>query len=329
MSEDFSNIHAISGLARKKLLNERKKIIIVGASGWLGMATLELLKGINKELDNYVYCFGSKKRNLFLLDGTRVTQHPLSELSLLPENSADYLINFAFLTKDKIKVLPKEIFIKTNFKISDFVSKEALRINVMNIATISSGEVYSEDKSVVSDINISPYGFLKFQEEQMFSGLTKNGAKVIIPRLFNLSGPYSVNKEVYVFLSFIAQALSSDFINITSGQLIYRSYVGICDLLSTIFGSMSIMEEGEIKIYDTCGESVVEIGELALQVKDLVNKKAKIIRPEVDENMKPDKYIGSRSEYELLIKKLDIKERSLKHQVLNTAKYIKAAYQLK
>ena len=49
MSEDFSNIHAISGLARKKLLNERKKIIIVGASGWLGMATLELLKGINKE----------------------------------------------------------------------------------------------------------------------------------------------------------------------------------------------------------------------------------------------------------------------------------------
>ena len=92
---------------------------------------------------------------------------------------------------------------------------------------------------------------------------------------------------------------------------------------------MSIMEEGEIKIYDTCGESVVEIGELALQVKDLVNKKAKIIRPEVDENMKPDKYIGSRSEYELLIKKLDIKERSLKHQVLNTAKYIKAAYQLK
>ena len=76
-------------------------------------------------------------------------------------------------------------------------------------------------------------------------------------------------------------------------------------------------------------DSVVEIGELALQVKDLINKKAKIIRPDIDESLSPDKYIGSRSEYESLINKLEIKESSLQDQIVNTSEYMKVAYNLK
>ena len=39
---------------------------------------------------------------------------------------------------------------------------------------------------------------------------------------------------------------------------------------------MKLLNEGESVIYDTCGDSVVEIGELALQVKDLINKKVSL-----------------------------------------------------
>ena len=321
-------LHKLTGEALKLFVQKKPEFIIVGASGWLGMATLQLLSD-HLKISEKVTCFGSIKKTLKLLDGTTLVQHPLEELSDYPKGKADYLLNYAFLTKENERTFKQQEYIKLNRQISIKVFNEAKRIRVANLSTISSGSVYSKERSIVSDLSKNPYGYLKKEEEVLFSGLKDLGMKVVIPRVFNLSGPYSNKKEFYMFSSLLAQALKSNEMVITSKKRIFRSFISTSDLLSTIFGSMKLLNEGESVIYDTCGDSVVEIGELALQVKDLINKKAKIIRPDIDESLSPDKYIGSRSEYESLINKLEIKESSLQDQIVNTSEYMKVAYNLK
>ena len=127
----------------------------------------------------------------------------------------------------------------------------------------------------------------------------KRQAKVVIPRVFNISGPYSRN--LYMLPSLILQALSSTSIQIFSKNKMYRSYVGISDLLSTIFGCMNLMEPGDSVIYDTCGISKIEIGELAEIIRDLFNENAEILRPEVNKSTESDIYIGSRTKIKCLI----------------------------
>ena len=158
----------------------------------------------------------------------------------------------------------------------------------------------------------------------MFSELAEQGAKVVIPRVFNISGPYTNKDNLYMLPSLISQALNSRSIEILSKKKIYRSYVGISDLLSTIFGCMILMESGNSVIYDTCGISKVEIGELAEIIRDLLNKDAKILRPEVDKESEQDIYIGSRAKIKSLISELKINESSLEDQILCTAQYLKA-----
>ena len=106
----ISKVHTLSGLAKEKFKDSKAKLIIIGASGWLGMSTLELLKQAVDNLDHSVFCFGSKVKNLTLFDGTKITQSPLSELSSFPKKGADYLLNFAFLTKEKAEILSKDKF---------------------------------------------------------------------------------------------------------------------------------------------------------------------------------------------------------------------------
>ena len=324
-AKGISKVHALSGLAKKKLSGSKAKVIIIGSSGWLGMATLELLKQVVDDLENSVFCFGSKERTLNLFEGTKIVQSPLSELSSFPKKGADYLLNFAFLTKEKAEILSKDKFREVNSNISETVSKEASRIGVKNVCTISSGGVYFKDSLLVDNFESSPYGFLKLQEEEMFSKLAEEGAKVVIPRVFNISGPYSNKDNLYMLPSLISQALSSRSIQIFSEKQIYRSYVGISDLVSTIFGCMSLMEPGNSVIYDTCGISKVEIGELAEIIKDLLNENAEVIRPDVNKSTESDSYIGSRTKIKSLINESEIQESSLEDQILCTAEYLKAS----
>ena len=314
---------SITGEAVNLFSKDKPKIIIIGASGWLGMSTLHLLQDILGDLNERVLCFGSVEKELKLLNRTSIKQYPLKELSLYPQNKADYLLNFAFLTRGKLDNLSSEDFIESNRIISTTIYKEARRIKVPNVATISSGAVYTEDNSIASDINKNPYGFLKHEEELLFSELKEYGAKVIIPRLFNITGPYSGLPNLYMITSLISQALNVGSITIDSDKKVFRSFISIADLISTIFGSTFLIKKGESIIYDTCGVSIEEVGDLALHIKRLLNSEADIIRPIIDEDSELNYYVGSRSRYGSLIHDLKIREDTIEDQIINTAEYLK------
>ena len=318
----IDDYHKLSG---KYLDNSRgfeRRFVITGASGWLGRATLELLKNVSREFPNNITCFGSSKKVIQLLDGTKVSQFKLSDLESYPKQEADYLINFAFLTKEKSIKLTKKEFLETNRFLSSFISQQALRIEVPNILTMSSGGVYSQDKDLVKSINEDLYGFLKLEEESLFLGLSNLGRKVIIPRLFNVSGPHVYKHDLYMLPSLVYQAIKGDEMIIHSQTKVYRSFVSLAELMSVVLGSFEGLEMGEGLVFDASGTEVVEIGELALKVKQLLLSEAEIIRGELNEEA-DNRYLGSTKEYMDLIRELKISSNSLKDQILCTALYLK------
>ena len=121
----------------------------------------------------------------------------------------------------------------------------------------------------------------------------------------------------------VGQVIRNSTVEGGGGQLSYTEDKSYYKDLSTIFGCMFLMESGNSVVYDTCGISKVEIGELAEIIKALLNKDAKILRPEVDKDTEQDIYVGSRAKIKSLISELKINESSLEDQILCTAQYLK------
>jgi len=316
--EDY---HHLSGKYLNKLEEFEGQFLITGASGWLGKATLELLRNVSENFPNNIVCFGSSEKFIKLLDGTKVKQHRLLDLMSYPKGKAHYLINLAFLTKEKSVQLPKKEFIETNRYLLRFITEQSLRIEVPNIITMSSGSVYSQDNNLVKDIDEDIYGFLKLEEESVFLKLSESGSRIVIPRLFNVSGPHVYKYDLYMLPSLIYQALKGGKIVINSEITVYRSFVSLAELMSVVLGTFEEIELGDSVIFDASGEEVVEIGELALKVKRLLSPQSQIIRGEI-RNEVVDTYLGSIQEYTGLIRKLEISPNSLKDQILCTAIYL-------
>ena len=314
--------HKLSGKYLDKFKDLEKKFLITGAAGWLGKATLELLKNVSKDFPNNIACFGSAEKVIELLDGTKVKQNKLSDLESYPKEKADYLINFAFLTKEKSINLSKKEFLETNRFLSNFISQQALRIEVPNVITISSGGVYSQDRTFVESIDEDIYGFLKLEEESLFLKLSDLGKRIVIPRLFNVSGPHVYKHDLYMLPSLVFQAIKKDKIIINSQMKVYRSFVSLAELMSVVLGTFEELELGESLVFDASGTEVIEIGELALKVKQLLHSEAEILRGALNKET-ADRYLGSSKEYTELIRKLEISPNSLKDQILCTALYFK------
>jgi len=298
------------------------RILVTGASGWLGQAALEMLsQTLGSGWDDRVLAFGSRERQWSLRDGTRVQQQPLASLSALPRQPS-LLLHFAFLTREKTAQMPAQAYVDQNRALSRLAAEGGAAVGVERAFVTSSGAVHA---ALAAPDNHDPsllYGRLKLEVEALFQRFAQSyiPSRAFIARLFNLSGPYINKLDSYALASFIQQARKGQ-INIRATHPVIRSYTSAANLLAVALGQLLAEQGATYLCVETAGEAETEMGELATAVRDGVAPNAVIQRTML--NASPvDRYVGDGTAYRQLLADYGIAEHSLHRQIVDTADYL-------
>ena len=301
------------------------RIVVVGAGGWLGMASLELLHRLLGEaaFRARVVGFGSRARTLRLRDGLQVDQRPLGELADLPATPS-VVLHLAFLTQEKAKVLSEADYVAANRSISHAVLTALDPIGARGVFVPSSGAVYTvDDPSAQASMRL--YGKLKLEDEAAFTRWAGDGdRRAAVARVFNLAGPYINKQSSYALACFIADALAGRPIAIRATRPVWRSYVAIEELMSVVFGALAEPGPGAT-LFDTAGDEELEMADIARAVADTLQAKAKIERPPLTSET-PDRYLGDGVLYRALRHRFDVQPVDFSDQIAATAQFMRSAF---
>lgn len=316
-NEVFQNF-TLSPSVSKSLARSNQRIIVTGAGGWLGLATLHLIaNAIGDDWTDRVACFGSSHRILMLRDGRSIIQHPLEELAEL-EFHPSLLLHLAFLTKDRVSGMDEAEYRAANRKLADIVHSALNRIAVNGIFIASSGAAYSANNNDAAH-DMQVYGQLKLDDERLFHEWAEHERKTaVIARIFNVAGPYINKHQTYALASFIRDALANRPIAIRASHRVVRGFVAIRELMSLVF-ALLLADDATISHFDTGGEAL-ELSELAELVATALGP-VPVERAPIRSDQ-TDYYVGNKQCYDVLLERYSIQSVPLIEQIRETSEFL-------
>ncbi|MEN1831280.1 NAD-dependent epimerase/dehydratase family protein [Pseudomonas lijiangensis] len=298
--------------------------VVVGATGWLGQATLEYLYRQLAPTDwSRVHAFASRARSLTLRDGTVVQVQALSSLPALRTPQPALVFHYAFQTKDRVGDNSLEEYIFLNRSIRDALAQFVDANPVAGLFVPSSGAAYAGmDAANQSDGAI--YGRCKLDDEHAFEAMGRQYRfPVVSPRVFNVSGPYINKHNLYALASIIAACLSNEPISVRATHQVIRSYYSVTDLIELCCRLMlsGRGKEPLFHVFDTVGTEELEVGALALRCQALLAPHLTIERPPL-RDAPADRYVGDATAIREFERTFQIIPLELDQQIKLTADYM-------
>jgi nucleoside-diphosphate-sugar epimerase len=295
-----------------------RRLVVTGATGWLGRGTLDLLKDcLGDQFQSRVRCFGSQARVISLGANTSIEQRPLDELAgLNPEPT--FVLHFAFLTKERAEEMDEAEYRAANRRIGKTVLQALDTIGCEGVFLASSGAVH-----FVDDERASPamrlYGELKREDEREFANWAEARSKTaIIARIHNISGPHINKTHSYALACFIIDGLEGRPITVRAPHDVWRGYVALRELASLAFAALLEGKPGAA-LFDTGGEQI-ELGALAETVGRQVGNPG-IDRP-ARSSAAADRYVGNDAAYQSLLNHYGISHVGIEQQIAETIEFL-------
>jgi len=301
----------LTGHVADALQQSARRIVVTGASGWLGRATLDLLhEALGDAFAERVMCFGSRRADVRLSDALTIGQRPLSELGSLPRHPT-FLLHFAFLTKDRAEAMPEAEYCAANRSI-DPIGVEAAFV-------ASSGAArYADDASAAPAMRL--YGLLKHEDEDAFSRWAEaRGTHATIARIFNISGPHINKLRSYALSSFMLDTLAGKPVAVHARHEVRRGYVAVRELMSLVF-ALLLDRQGGVTRFDSGGEEI-ELSALAAMIASSMD--CPVECPAVRDG-RADIYVGDDRSYRRLLDRHGIARVPLADQIDETAAFLKS-----
>jgi UDP-glucuronate decarboxylase len=304
-----------------RLVDSGLDVVVTGGTGWLGRATLEMLdSSLGPLTSRRLHVFASRGRTLRLRSGTTVTVHPLEVLPDL-EVGPYLLTHYAFATREQVASLGVAEYIARNNRVTDLVTKFVGAVRPQGVLMMSSGAVYFG-----GDLETNPYGLLKARDETRFLHLADDehgpAVRVVVPRLFNLAGPFITKPELFALGSIIEDIGRGGPIRLHADHRVVRSYIHVRDLVELAFAMMLGAGPLPADAFDTAGECEVEVGELAeLAATVLGRPDIEVVRPPVGA-ARTDRYVGNPTVIRSLCNSYGVQALSLPRQIEDTALYM-------
>lgn len=298
--------------------------VVIGATGWLGQATLEyLFLQLAPDDRSRVHAFASTARPLFLRDGTVVHVQALSTLPALRTVRPALVFHYAYQTKDRVGASSHEAYALLNLSIREALLQFIDANPIAGLFVPSSGAAYAGmDGTNQSDGAI--YGRCKLDDERAYEAIGRQYRfPVVSPRVFNVSGPYINKHNLYALASIIAACLSGEPIRLHATRQVVRSYYSVTDLIELCCRLLfSAPDKNPMcYVFDTVGTEVVEVGELALRCQALLAPHLAIERPPLCGAL-ADRYVGDATAIREFERAFQITPLGLDQQIKLTADYM-------
>jgi nucleoside-diphosphate-sugar epimerase len=156
----------------------------------------------------------------------------------------------------------------------------------------------------------NPYAAQKRLYESKISEIAESlGVDISVARVWSVTGSYVTKPDSFAFTDLISQAKLGQ-IDIRSNHLIYRRYCSVEDVLAI---AMIPEVPGRNTVFDTGGE-LVELGELAKLIVEIVNPNAEILR-QLDSTVRQDNYHSDNKDWGHLTGVAKLPEDTLRDQI--------------
>ena len=292
-------------------------IVISGGTGWIGQSLVEELIESEYCTTEQIILISSKNENI-KISNEIIRTNTWENLDF--ESQVQCYFDLAFQTQDKLAVLGEAKYVKENEQI---IEKSVNFIKIYKPESIflaSSGAVYGEDLSSTPK-PISTYGRLKLMQELRISNTAaEENINLIIGRLFNLSGRYINKFQTFAIAQMINSAMNQGFIKVLANHQVFRRYSDINQLIRLI---LKLLNSKTNVVFDS-GGPLIELRELASEIKKIVNPSTKLEYNKIDEQIPADEYYSRSNKYENLLNE-HLREAPIKmsDQILNTFQYMK------
>ena len=273
-----------------------KHLVVSGATGWLGgELIIEVLKHNDFQYSNIVAI--SSTDGTFRLNNRMINHISFENLKNIYSDSCYF--DFAFLTREKLKLMTEEKYKEINMKIIknsvSFIKSNKPKMVVL----ASSGAVYGSNLGANSMKN-DLYGQLKStQEIEIKNACQEVGSKLLTIRIFNLSGSGMRKIDTFALAEFVFKSLKNQDIFIQSNYPVTRRYCDISQLLKLV---LCLVLDNKDLTFDTGGIKL-EIRELAKITIEKLSSLSTVKSLEVSKNLPPDDYFSKSDEYEKLVKR--------------------------
>lgn len=298
------------------------KVLISGATGWLGQETIARV--LEEKFDNItaseLILSSSDGRELNLGTVGNFPTVPLKSFSGVgDDNKLNGFIHLAFLTRDKIERYGFNNFVAKNIELISAACEIIERDKPKWVVLVSSGAIIDrETLEIENNVTKNPYGFCKRIEEALISeAAQKVGANIVIGRLWGGTGLHMPINRAYAISDFIESAKETKEIGINSGGQVIRRYCDAGDFMEVLIRSAM---RGDSTTVDS-GGSIIELGELA---ESLSAHMGGVSISRSEKLSATDDYYPRGMEFEELANSLGVQIHGFSEQVLRTLKSHKA-----
>jgi nucleoside-diphosphate-sugar epimerase len=255
---------------------------------------------------------GSKDQRIEI-DGQSQRVHSQS-LEIISAFRPTVVVDTAFVTRERLPVLGHKAYVEANQKIIDQSLAIAAMPSVKKYIGFSSGASVHLAGHTSLSLEENPYAAQKRIYESKISGIAESlQSDISVARVWSVTGSYCTKPESFAFTDLVAQA-KLGLIEIKAKHLVYRRYCAIEDVLAL---AIIPNERGSYSVFNTGGD-LIEIGDLAKLVVELVNPNADI-RRQIDPELASDDYYSDSKDWDELLQSADLVKDSISQQVTRIA----------
>ena len=294
------------------------KIVITGATGWLGHASLQAIKKVMPEVkpeDLILYASRTRSHSDPSFGVVNVLELESSDLS---SRKVDLFISLALKTRDYSMKMDEEEYLNSNKALIEKNLELMKLVHPQKIILISSGVV---SKYLEGNGPLDPYTEVKILEEKLFNEFAQQeNSQLIILRLWGATGALMTEPLKYAIGNLIHQAETTNQMIINSKTEVFRRYTDATQIFEVLIRAIQMGYSGTLN----SGGVIVEIKALAQRISDYYGKSIEIVR-NLESGGEPDFYVPTDSEFDELAITVGVSLLNLEDQIALTAKSVRQA----